>query len=93
MIHCSSLTVWKVRNRYGGLKAAPLLEVPYLPYLPHLTIPRMHTHRSRRACARARSRICLSFLVWKVWKVWKTRVNKGLQPSIPFNFGLEGMET
>jgi len=70
--------VWKVWHRYGSLQAAPLLRVPYLPYLPHLT-PHMRAGAHPRIYARARNTIYL----WKVWKVWKEQYQQGLQASIP----------
>jgi hypothetical protein len=66
-------------NRYGSRKPAPNGRVPYLPYLPHLSLADM------RRQARMRVRACAgkSFLSMEGMEVWKKQTGRGFAASTP----------
>lgn len=86
----SDVEVGKVGSRLGRLTAAPLLVVPYLPYLPHL-FP--HTYTRASAHTRTRTHVYIQpQKVGKVRKVGKRLCLCGFQTSLPKNEGREGRE-
>lgn len=72
-------TCTQVWNKYGSLKAACALTLPYLPYLPYLHHP-AHTRERVRTCACAR--VCMYIFSMVGMEVWKMLMNKGAATSI-----------
>lgn len=82
-------------ERYGRIELSAGAALPYLPHVPYYIFKHkpVHTHTYARARTRAHAHVFLFInSSMEGMEVWKNVARQRLAGSIPFNFGMEGME-